>query len=106
MDGEGVSSPADSMIVVKDSVKISLGEVGVESGTGESELQGRVFITSPKNRNRTTTVATKQQERGPEKTPVQQNKPKTQPKQMTANKHSRTNPRGKGEIKYPTNNLN
>ena len=43
MDGEGASAPADYMIVVRDSVSFSLGEVGVGSGAGESELQEREF---------------------------------------------------------------
>ena len=42
MDGEGTSAPAD--FLVRDSVNISLGEMGVESGAGEQEFQEGCFI--------------------------------------------------------------
>jgi hypothetical protein len=49
---------------------------GCEVRRRRERIARRVFIyKSIKNRHRTTTVATKQQERSPEITPVQQNKP-------------------------------
>jgi hypothetical protein len=65
MDGEGASTPADSMIFwCGDSFNISLGEVGVESGAGEQEFQEGSFITvHQQNRYRTTKAAPRKQER-------------------------------------------